>query len=342
VTIEDLAKSQGIWSSGVKDNSDIVLKSSIKIFRNIDGYAFSHKLGKKERESIQSFILKTIQNSNSLPAFSIYTLNEMSSEDRKIFYERNIIRESKPEKYIVLLSDDQNCYVILGGQEHIELVTLQSGFRVDEAYLTGKKIIADLRSLFKFVYQQKLGYLSADPNHLGSGIEILITLHLAGLTLSDRVNEISADLERKGFGLRGSWLDAYYEVYNKRSTGFLEENLYESALHQFELVVKTEKDARESICNDNKIVIEDKVWRSYGILLSSRLMSLYEALDHLSYVRLGISLGIINYISIKDINLLLYYIQDYHLRKNYNLYSLDGNLEEVRARFLRDYLKEVI
>jgi protein arginine kinase len=342
VTIEDLAKSQGIWSSGVKDNSDIVLKSSLKISRNIDGYAFSHKLGKKERESIQSFILKTIQNNNSLPAFSIYALNEMSSEDRKIFYERNIIRESKPEKYTILLSDDQNCYIVLGGQEHIELVTLQSGFRVDEAYFAGKKLIDDLRSLFKFVYDQKLGYLSADPNHLGSGVEILVTLHLAGLTLSDRVNEISADLEKKGFGLRGSWLDAYYEVYNKRSTGLIEEDLYEGALHQFERVVKTEKDVRESICNDNRIVIEDKVWRSYGILLSSRLMSLYEALDHLSYVRLGISLGIINYMSIKDINLLLYYIQDYHLRKNYNLNSLDGNLEEARARFLRDYLKEAI
>jgi protein arginine kinase len=342
VTIEDLAKSQGIWSSGVKDNSDIVLKSSLKISRNIDGYAFSHKLGKKERESIQSFILKTIQNNNSLPAFSIYALNEMSSEDRKIFYERNIIRESKPEKYTILLSDDQNCYIVLGGQEHIELVTLQSGFRVDEAYFAGKKLIDDFRSLFKFVYHQKLGYLSADPNHLGSGVEILVTLHLAGLTLSDRVNEISADLEKKGFGLRGSWLDAYYEVYNKRSTGLIEEDLYEGALHQFERVVKTEKDVRESICNDNRIVIEDKVWRSYGILLSSRLMSLYEALDHLSYVRLGISLGIINYMSIKDINLLLYYIQDYHLRKNYNLNSLDGNLEEARARFLRDYLKEAI
>ena len=103
-----------------------------------------------------------------------------------------------------------------------------------------------------------------------------------------------------------------------------------------------EKDARESSYNDNRTLIEDKVWRSYGILLSSRLISLYEALDHLSSLRLGISLGIINYITIKDLNLLLYYIQDYHLRKIYNLYGINGNIEEARARFLRDYLKEVI
>ena len=90
MTIEDLAKSEGIWSSGIKDSSDIVLKSSIIFFRNIDGYAFSHKLGKKERESIQSLVIETIQSNNALPRFSIYKLNKISTNDRKILYERNI------------------------------------------------------------------------------------------------------------------------------------------------------------------------------------------------------------------------------------------------------------
>ena len=342
MTIEDLARSEGIWSSGIKDSSDIVLISSIKFYRNIEGYVFSHKLGKKDRESIQSLVTETLQNNSALPNFSIYKLNTISNNDRKIFYERNIIQDSRADKYIVMLSDDQNFYTILGGLDHIKLVTLQSGYRLEEVYNTGKKIAADLEQFFEFAYNQEMGYLSANPNHLGPGVEILVTLHLAGLTIADRINEISADLERKGFGLRGSWLDAFYEVYNKRSTGFAEENLYEGALQLFEFLVTFEKDTRESIYNDNRNVIEDKVWRSYGILLSSRLISLYEALDHLSYLRLGISLGIINYITIKDLNLLLYYIQDYHLRQIYNLYGTDGNLEEARARFLRDYLKEVM
>ena len=72
------------------------------------------------------------------------------------------------------------------------------------------------------------------------------------------------------------------------------------------------------------------------------MISLFEALELLSNVRLGISLGIINYVSVRDINLLLHYIQDYHLRKRYNLRDESVKLEEVRANFIRDYLKEVI
>ena len=119
----------------------------------------------------QSLVIETIQSNGALPTFSIYKLNKISTNDKKILYERNFIQESRTEKYVVVLSDDQNCYIILGGQDHIELVTLQSGFRLDEVYITGKKIVAEIESHSGFAYNQELGYLGADPNHLGSGIK---------------------------------------------------------------------------------------------------------------------------------------------------------------------------
>ncbi len=342
MTIEDLAKSEGIWNSEIKDNLDVVLKSSIKFFRNIEGYAFAHKLGKKDREKLNKLLIEDIQKNAYCTQFSIYRLSDFSYRDKKIFYERNIIRDDRADESIIVLSKNQNFYFIIGDRDHIEFVNMKPGFHFDDIYIYGKNVINEIENKLSFVFSQKHGYLNSQPNRCGSGMEIIITLHLAGLIISDRINEIAIKLEKNGLGLRGSWLEAYYEIYNKKSTGLVEKEVYENALSNFQKIIQNEREARKSIYNANKVLIEDRVWRSYGILLSSRLISLYEALDLLSYLRLGISLGIINYLTIKNINLLLYYIQDFHLRKIYNIEDENKNLEEVRAQFLRDYLKEVI
>lgn len=173
-------------------------------------------------------------------------------------------------------------------------------------------------------------------------MEMVMTLHLPGLIFSSRINEIVFELEKKGIGVRSAWVDGYYEIFNKSTMGLVEKDIYKNTLAGFQRIIKYERESREKEYNSNRLLIEDKVWRSYGILLSSRLISLYEAFDLLSYLRLGISLGIISYLTIKDINLLLFYIQDFHLKKRYNIDDEDQNMEEVRAQFLIEYLKEVM
>jgi len=352
VTVEELAKSEGIWVSAGEDGSDIVLKSGVSFSRNIDGYYFGRKLDKKVRQEVDSLLIDKIKDrigpSEGILDISVYRLNHLSPHYSRIFFERNFIRNSnsgvdgRPDEQVIILPQDQHYFFLLGGKDHIEFVTIQPGFRLDEAYLHGKKIIGDLEKLVGFVFEPEHGYLNADPKRLGAGIEISVTLHLAGLTISDRINEIARQLEKQGYGLRGSWIDPYYEVYNISSTGFAEKALYEESLCRFERVIEQERETRENVYQDNRHIIEDRVWRSYGILLSSRLITLYEALDHLSHLRLGIGLGIINYITIKDINVLLYYVQDNHLKMICNIDGEHCNLEEARAHYLRDYLKEVI
>lgn len=355
VTVEELAKSDGIYHTDGGGSGDIVLKSGISFSRNINGYIFGHRMHKKQRHEVESILIGGIQEAVGLDQ-DIYRMSELPSSDVKIFSERNIIRDGmiKGRKsgntggnvesggYTVVLTPEQKYYFVLGGTNHMEFVTVRPGFNLDEAYLNGKKIAGDLEKLLGFVYDPELGYLNSEPNRLGAGIEIHVTLHLAGLTISDRIEEVVSRLDRKGYELRSSWIDQYYDVYNRTSTGQGEKRLYEESLLTFEQIVNNEREAREHIYQENKNSIEDRVWRSYGLLLFSRILPLYEALDHLSRLRLGIGLGIINYLSVRDINLLLYYVQDNHLRRLCNVQGDGRNLDEARARFLRDYLKEVI
>jgi len=340
--IDELAISEGIWNTITKDTSDIVLKSSIKFLRNIDGYLFPQKLSIKEKDKLNKLIIDKIENNYFISNFSIYRLDSCSDFDKKILFERNILQNEKSYDGILVLSNDQLYFFLLNNNDHIEFLIQKSGYRCDEIYIYGKKIILNMENELDFAFSKSFGYLTSFPKKSGSGIEFFITLHLLGLIFSSKINEVIVEFEKRGIGVRSSWIDGYYEIYNKYSGGNSEKAIYEHTISTFQKIIHYERENREIAYNSNKSLIEDKVWRSYGILLSSRLISLHEAFDLISYIRLGISLKIINYLTIKDINLLIHFIQDYHIRKRYNIYDNNINIDELRAQFLRDYLKEVI
>jgi len=342
MTIEDLVKSEGIWNSEEKSNADIVLKSSIKFSRNIEGYVFPHKLNRKEKEALTTLLLEKIEENKYCSSFTIYHLDKCSSIDKRIFFERNILQDDTINGSALVLSHDENYHFLLNGLDHFKFITNSSGYHFDRIYVFGKRVLTDIEKRLGFTYSPGFGYLTSSLRDSGSGIKLSMTLHLAGMVYSGRMNELIIELNKNGLQLNGSWIDGYYEIYNEYSTGLIEKDIYKHTLLHFQNIIKKEVAVRESIYSSSRRTIEDKVWRSYGLLLSCRLISLFEALDLLSHLRFGLSLGIINYLTLKDINVLLFYIQDYHLRKRYNILDKDVNLEEVRALFIRDYLKEVL
>ena len=342
MTIEELAKSEGIWNNDERNHSDIVLKSSVRLSRNLSGYTFAHKLKKDAKHEVSKTLMRTIERSDWCANCVTYSFEEIRGFDKNIFLERNLISDDNISESVLVLSENQNIYFMLNAVDHLQLVTSLPGFGFDTMYVLGKKIITSLEKQMDFAFSPRFGYLTTNPDTSGTGMVLSAVLHLADLVYSKRLNKLIADLETAGLTLKPSWIDGYYEVCNRTAAGQSEKKLYEATLGQFEELINRERQYRQKTYRENRNLIEDKVWRSYGVLLSCRMVSLFEALGLLSNVRLGISLGIINYVSIRDINLLLHYIQDYHLRKRYNVSDESVTLEEVRANFIRDYLKEVI
>jgi protein arginine kinase len=336
VTIEDLSKSEGIWSAVGERDADIVLKSSSRYFRNLSGHPFHHRLNKKDQEKIIRVMLSEIQKEDFGNSYFLDTCTPM---ERHILTERNILQDDTAEDSVIVLSQNENNYFILGSFDHLTLVTNHSGFLFEDR---DSAFLDDIEMNLGFAFSPDIGYLTARPEHAGGGIELSVTMHLAGIVHAGRMNELIIELNRRGLVLRSSWIDGYYKIYNRSSRYLLDEDVIEYVLNSFQKIIQKERSVRKNFYVSNRSKIDDKIWRSYGILMSCRLISFFEALELLSHLRFGLSLGIINYISLKDVNLLLYFIQDHHLMKRYNLENNDENLEEVRAQFLRDYLKEVL
>ena len=105
-----------------------------------------------------------------------------------------------------------------------------------------------------------------------------------------------------------------------------------------EKLIEIERDARDILLNEDRIALEDNVFRALAILKTARLMSSMEAIQLLSTVRFGVELGIVEEIKRLTINQLLVLVQPAHLQKIYNK-KLDARQRDIiRAEFLRQNL----
>jgi protein arginine kinase len=89
---------------------------------------------------------------------------------------------------------------------------------------------------------------------------------------------------------------------------------------------------------DAPSVIEDKIWRAYGLLRYARSLSFDEVMNLLSGVRLGVSMNLLSGLRVYTLNKIMIYAQNAHLEQAAGraLTELEGDLH--RAAYVRRVL----
>jgi protein arginine kinase len=88
------------------------------------------------------------------------------------------------------------------------------------------------------------------------------------------------------------------------------------------------------------MVIEDKVWRAYGLLRHARSLGFDEMMNLLSGVRLGLSLKLLAGPSVYVLNRTMILAQNAHLEEASESALSAGELDIQRASFVRGALAE--
>jgi protein arginine kinase len=107
-------------------------------------------------------------------------------------------------------------------------------------------------------------------------------------------------------------------------------------------IIEYEHRARDELLKDAKVQIEDKVWRAYGTLRHSRVISSQEVINLVSAVRFGLSLRIEGLADVKTLNELLIRTQPAHMQlwAGRELEQRERNV--LRAEYVRRLLGEDI
>jgi len=289
------------WYLSPAENNDIVISSRIRIARNLTGMPFPVRMSAQDRQSLNERVKNAVATIND-PAISSLKFIELAKVPKleiAAMVERHVISAdfaAKGENSAILLNEDETVCVMIGEEDHIRIQVVLGGLNLESAYNIAYKIERLLDSALHFAFDERLGYLTACPTNLGTGLRAGVMLHLPILEAENSVANLSESIRKIGFTVRGIYGEgssskaSMYQISNQITLGIDEKTAIDNLSVITKQIIEQEKQRREAF---NKIKLEDIAWRAYGNLKFARVLSSEEMFREVSKIKLGIGMGII-------------------------------------------------
>ena len=324
----------------------IILKSRIRLARNINSYPFFI-----EDEKVAESVIKKVYSALAkADTFNLYYGSKLSDLELQNLKEKHIISSAFIENRSragALVNSDQSISLMINEEDVIREQCFMKGLKLSEAYQRLNKIDDVLIDSFDIAYDERFGFLTACPTNLGTGLRASVMLFLPALTKSGKIPELVSEMKNLGMTVRGvcgegSRSEGYtYQISNEITLGVSESEIIESVSSAVEAIVKAERDGIEKMFKNNKIQLTDAVYRSYGILTNALLMTFSEYTEHIGNVKLGAMLKLIEIDDIESIDDLTEEVKDAVICINYGKKLTDIARQLYRAEAVKYKLKKL-
>jgi protein arginine kinase len=336
------------WYSSPGSQDDVAVSSRVRLARNLLGIPFPPTLSKEEEEQVQSEVVEAVSSVSD--SFEAVFLDRLPPLDRKILLERNVISQDfsvSPNK-LVLLEEDGGISIMVNEEDHLRLACMNTGLCLQEVYKAADDLDSRLESKLHFAASIEWGYLASRLENAGTGLRASVMLHMPALVSDGTIGWALKRIAQMDLQIKGYWgegdnsLGDMYQISNPLSIGCSERDILASVEEAAREMVEYERKAREEMLGARRIELEDRIHRAFGALSSCRLISSKEAIDLLSTVRLGISLGMIEQPKIQVITSLMIQAQKAHVQKSLDQTDDDTDnklVDYTRAKLIRHALQ---
>ena len=219
-----------------------------------------------------------------------------------------------------------------------------SGLQLKETLRLANVLDDWIEESIDYAYDEERGYLTSCPTNVGTGLRASVMMHLPGLVLTQQMNHIIPAINQLGLVVRGIYgegsqaLGNIFQISNQITLGKSEKDIVEDLTSVVQQIIAQERSARDALVKTSHIQLEDRVFRSYGILSNARIIGTKEAATCISDVRLGIDIGYIKNISKSILNELMILTQPGFLQK-YAGGPLRTHERDIRrAALIREHL----
>ena len=338
------------WLRGSGPENDIVLSSRIRLARNLNSYLFSERLELSDAEHLIEEVERAVKNTSLLKDSFFFEYKNLKDQDRQFLLERHLIsREHAAEKgeKALLVTKNEVVSIMVLEEDHLRSQVFQSGLNLIEAWRLMDQIDTALEEKLSYSFHPTLGYLTACPTNVGTGLRASCMLHLPGLMMTKQVNKVLQALSKLNLAVRGFFGEGtqasgnFFQFSNQMTLGQQESDIVDSLERVMRQVLEHEREARSYLLEKRHAKLEDQIWRAVGTLKSARLMSSSEALGLISLMRLGVDLGFIKNLSKANLNALFLFTQPAHLQKLSGTDLNTSERDQKRAELLRTRLKDV-
>ncbi len=346
--LDELAARACGWLRESGEVSDIVISSRIRLARNLADFPFIRRCTDQDRAGVEKACHQAIAQVEKWRDLIYVDVSTLAVLDRQFLVERQLISRELAEANgarSVAIEPHETFSLMMNEEDHLRLQVIQAGLNLQSAWERINEIDNELDSRLNYAFHERLGFLTACPTNVGTGMRVSVMLHLPALVLTQEIEKAFRSLQKIGLAVRGLYgegsqaMGDFYQISNQITLGRSEEDLIKQVSDVIPRIIEYERQARAFLVKESRKDLHDRVSRAYGILCTAQTISSEETLHLLSSVRMGVNLGLIQDLDISAINRLFIHTQPAHLQKirGGQLETADRNVE--RAIYLRSHLR---
>ena len=335
------------WYCEPGKENDVVLSTRIKLSRNFADIPFIAKATEKDLQNVVERMQKILPKLGY--GLKLQRLKDMDLITKQSLLEKNLVNQEfisdNTDVEAICINDEENICIMLNELDHIEIQVFNSGLEIDNSFNLISEIDQKLRNQEKIAFDKKFGYLTSDLVNVGTGMKASILGHLPGLKKTGNIQKILDIVENFGMNIRNEYGEYskkdsdVYQISNRQTLGISEKDTIANLKIITEKIVEQERIARKFLAENSKN-LEDSIYRSLGILLYAKRMSLEESNKLISEVKLGVDLGILLELTDIKIKKMLLYTKTANLQKYLGRTLTKDEMQIERAKILQNIIKE--
>jgi protein arginine kinase len=289
-----------------------VMACGLRLCRNLEKFAFVPKLQPQSRAQILRFIASALKENPALESVVSLEARQAGGEDKELLLERFPFLEGVNQAFhdeTFILDSSGRLLALINLREHLELHLVAPGEKLDELLTQITEIESYLARSVEFAFHQRFGFLTANPRLCGTGLLANVILHLPALVQTGQLELILKEHSHENIRVSGIQPDSFPAdlvlLQNNQTLGLTEEKIIASLQSLVSRLVIAEASQCRHLQAFSPVELMDKVSRAFGLLRHSYLLSTLEAMQALSFIKLGIMLNWIQGIPLSHIHKLL-------------------------------------
>jgi len=328
----------------------IVMSSRVRLARNLREHAFPGWAKKPERVKILETVLPAVSALPEMADAFGEAMDNLTALDKQLLVERHLISREHAAKNFgsgLVVNRAETFSVMINEEDHLRMQALRPGFQTREAWQAVDQLDSALEKKLNFAFDNDLGYLTACPTNLGTGIRVSAMLHLPGLVLAEQINPIIQSVNKLGLAVRGLYgegteaLGNVFQVSNQMTLGESETTIVERLEKVLGQIIEHEENARQTLLEKKPKVVFNHIGRAYGILANAHSISSKETMNLLSLLRLGVDMELFPGTHRALVDELFLITQPAHLQKQISDKLSAEERDLIRADMVRERLKNV-
>lgn len=319
---------------------DVSMGCRVRLARNVQSHVFPDRATASQATEVLNKIMTVIADTHQ--KILLAAIKDFNEQERLNLFEDHLISKELMTRETggVAISLDKAMVVMVNEEDHLRIQGFAKGMDIERAWNQADAMDSLLDAKLTYAWTPRLGYLTACPSNLGTGMRASIMLHLMGLRMTGELEAVIRGLERMRLLVRGLYGEGsesaghIYQISNMETLGMDEQTILARMTRICTEVVRQECNARARIIQNSPRIVQDFFIRSLSLLKNVLMMPSEEAIELLSALRFGVSIGLVTDLTVQDVDDLMLKIQPGHLMRECNALLLPDKRDEFRALLL--------